>query len=152
MIFITRYWKKNDYTCIQWTLRYPDTRYQDASVSGQFFLGTDFLNFILFHLSGIPHSWSGQSVFTTKCSFTLYFGSLIWTVDFDDRCLSTLVNIPELGINCCKNTGLAYSFYKTAYDNTWPIVLNSLSITRIDWPIIWIRNTYLIKLNALNFL
>ena len=58
---------------IQWTLRYPDARYPDASVSGQFFLGTDFLNVILSHLSGIPRSGSGQSVFTTKCIFTLYF-------------------------------------------------------------------------------
>ena len=134
---------------IQWTLRYPDARYPDASVSGRFFLGTDFLNVILSHLSGIPRSGSGRSVFTTKCIFTLYFGSLIRTVDIDDRCLSTLVNIPELGVNCCKNTGLTYWFYKTTCDNVWPIVCNSLSVTCIDWHGIWIRNTYLIKLNAL---
>ena len=106
---------------VQWTLRYPD-----ASVSGRFFLVTDFLNVILSHLSGISRSGSGRSVFTKKCIFTLYFGSLIRTVDFDDRWLSTLVNIPELGVNCCKNTGLAYCFYKTTCDNVWPIVCNLL--------------------------
>ena len=135
--------------CVQWTLRYPDARYPDASVSGRFFLGTDFFNVILSHLSRIPRSGSGESVFTTKCIFTLYFGSLIRPVDFDDRCLSTLVNFPELDVNCCKNTGLAYCFYKTTCDNVWPIVLKSLSVTCIDWPVIWIRNTQLIKLNAL---
>ena len=55
------------------TLRYPDARYPDASVSGRFFLGTDFLNIILSHLSGIPRSGSGRSVFTTKCIFFLSF-------------------------------------------------------------------------------
>ena len=33
---------------IQWTLRYPDARYPDASVSRRFFLETDFLT--LFYL------------------------------------------------------------------------------------------------------
>ena len=135
---------------IQWTLRYLDARYPDPSnsVSGRFFWGTDFLNVIFSHLSGILRSRSRWSVVTTKCIFTLYFGSLVRTVDFDDRCLSTLVIIPELGLNSCKNTGLAYCFYKTTCDNVWPIVWNSLSVTCIDRPVIWIRKTYLIKLNA----
>ena len=133
---------------LQGTLKYPDTRYLDASVSGRFFLGIVFFYVILSHLSGIPLSGSGRSVFTIKCIFTLYFGSLIRTGDFDDRCLSTLVNFPKLGVNCCKNTGLAYCFNKTTCDNVWPIVCNSLCVTRLHWPVIWIRNTYLIKLNA----
>ena len=77
-----------------------------ASVSRGFSLGTDFFNVILSHLSGISRSGYGRSVFTIKCIFTLYFGSIIRTVDFD-----------ELGVNCCKNTGLAFCFYKTMCDN-----------------------------------
>ena len=57
-----------EYIILQWTLIYPD-----ASVSGLFFLETDFFNVILSHLSGIPSSGSGRSVFTTKCIFTFFF-------------------------------------------------------------------------------
>ena len=96
----------------------------------------------------ISGRFSIRTIFLGNRFLLRYFVSFIM-VDFYDRCLSNLVNIPELGVNCCKNTDLAYCFYKTMCNNVWPIVCNSLSVTSIDWPVIWIRDTYLIKLNAL---
>ena len=130
---------------IKWTLIYPDARYPDTSVSGRFFWGTDFFNVIF--------SFIQNSAFRIRmvCFYhKMHFYVITWFTYADGRFWwQVSVHIPELGINCCKNTGLAYCFYKTTRDNMWPIVLNSLSVTRIDWPIIWIRNTYLIKVNAL---
>ena len=134
---------------IQWTLRYPDARYPNASVSWRFFLGTDFLTlFCLIYLEfRVPDP---DGLYLPPNAFLHYIlVSLIRTVDFDDRCLSTLVNIPELGVNCCKNTGLAYCFYKTTCDNVWTIVCNLLNVTCIYWPVIWIRSTYLIKIECI---
>ena len=42
-------------------------------------------------------------------------------LDFDDRCLSTLVNIPELGVNCCKNHWPGLLFLQ---DYVWQCVTN----------------------------
>ena len=46
-----------------------------------------------------------------------------------------------------------YSFFYPSFFFLFKlIVCDLLSVTRIDWPVIWIRYTYLIKLNALYWL
>ena len=94
----------------------------DHQISGRFSIRTIYLGNRFFKRYFVSFVRNSAFRIRTVCihhkmHFYVIFGSLIRTVDFDDRCLSTLVYIPELGVSCCKNTDLAYCFYNTAFDN-----------------------------------
>lgn len=68
-------------------IRTPDNRTLQFTDD---FIWEQIFSYVIFsHLSGIPRSGSGRSVFTTKHRFTTNLASFNRTVKFDDTILST---------------------------------------------------------------
>ena len=104
-----------------------DPQISGRQISGRFSIQTIFLGNRFFKRYFFSFIRNSAFQIRTVCFYhKMHFYVIFWFTYPDGRFWSTLVNIPELGVNCCKNTGLAYCFYKTTCDNVWPIVCNLL--------------------------